>query len=329
YQRGAPSTGMPTRQEQGDLQFALRAGQGDIPRMVIAPGDMTECFYDTFDAFNYADRYQIPVILMLDRHLAASYVSVRPFDTSGLKIDRGALFDPEKDANGHYMRYRFTQSGISPRSIPGQEGGIFWTTSDEHDQVGHITEGVANRLAKMRKRMRKLELAAREIPDEKKLTVFGKKKAPVSVVSWGSTKGAILDALARLDPEQQNYNFIQTRILQPFPTEQMEALLASAAKVIVLEGNYSGQLASLLREKTGIKAHHRLLKYDGRPFSEDEVVVGLEHATADGAEEIVIAEGGVVDPDAAPREVERLVELRKKSGKKLPPMVPLPPGYNR
>jgi 2-oxoglutarate ferredoxin oxidoreductase subunit alpha len=329
YQRGGPSTGMPTRHEQGDLRFALHAGQGDIPRVVMAPGDMAECFYDTFDSFNYADRYQVPVILLLDKHLAAAYVSVAPFDMSGLKIDRGALFDPEKDGNGHYMRYRFTESGISPRSIPGQEGGIFWTTSDEHDQVGHITEGVANRLAKMRKRMGKLELAAREIPNEKKFALFGPEKAPVSVLSWGSTKGAVLDALARLDPEQRNYNFIQIRILQPFPTEPVQALLESSAKVIVLECNYTGQLASLLREKTGIKAHHRVLKYDGRPFSEDEVVAGLERATVAGDEEIVIAEGGVVDPDMGLREVERLVELRKKSGKMLPPMVPLPPGYNR
>jgi 2-oxoglutarate ferredoxin oxidoreductase subunit alpha len=128
--------------------------------MVMAPADMAECFYDTYDAFNYADRYQVPVIILVDRHLAALYVSTTPFDTAHLKIDRGELFDPEKDGNGHYMRYRFTESGISPRSIPGQPGGIFWTTSDEHDQVGHITEGIGNRLAMVLKRMGKIELAA-------------------------------------------------------------------------------------------------------------------------------------------------------------------------
>lgn len=329
YQRGGPSTGLPTRQEQGDLRFALHAGQSDIPRIVMASGDLQECFYDTFDAFNYGDRYQIPIIILLDRHLAAMYATVPRFETSHLKIDRGARFDPEGGGNGDYWRYRFTASGISPRSIPGQEGGIFWTTTDEHDQVGHITESIGNRLAKMQKRMGKLELAQREIPEEKKFNLLGKKKAPVSVVSWGSTKGAVLDALYRLDPELQNFNFLQLRILQPFPAEPVAAVLSQSAKVIVLECNYSGQLAGLLREKIGIQAHHRVLKYDGRPFSEDEVVAALETATANGPADIVISEGRVVDPHSGPEMVAQMVELRQKSAKMLPPMVPLPPGYNR
>ena len=330
YQRGGPSTGLPTRQEQGDLQFAIHAGQGDIPRIVLAPGDLAECFYDTFDAFNYADRYQIPVIVMLDKHLATIYVTVPPFDTKGLTFDRGAIFDPERDANGHYMRYRYNDAGISPRSIPGQEGGIFWTTTDEHDQVGHITEGIGNRLVKMTKRMNKMGLAEREIPDAKKFAFTGRKDAPVCIVSWGSTKGAILDALARLDPEQQNYSFLQLRLLLPFPAEAVTRLLKPAAKIIVLECNYSGQLASLLREKTGIQAHHRILKYEGRPFSEDEVVTALEQAVAGGPEELIVAEGKVVQPEQYGREeVQRLLDLRERSGKMAAPMVPLPPGYNR
>ena len=329
YQRGGPSTGLPTRQEQGDLRFALYAGQGDIPRIVMAPGDLNECFYDTFDAFNYADRYQVPVIVLVDKFLSGLYASLPPFDMSGLTIDRGALFDPKANGNGRYMRYRFTESGISPRSIPGQEGGMFWSTTDEHDQVGHISEAIGNRLVMMRKRMGKMELAAREIPDEKKFTFSGNPKAPVSVVAWGSTKGAILDALARLDPEQQNYNFLQLRILQPFPVEAVQRLLGSVGKIVTLECNYSGQLAGVLREQTGIEAHHRVVKYDGRPFSEDEVVAALEKATADGGEEIVIADGRVVGPDYGRQQVDEMVELRKKSAKMNVPMVPLPPGYNR
>jgi 2-oxoglutarate ferredoxin oxidoreductase subunit alpha len=227
------------------------------------------------------------------------------------------------------MRYRFTDSGISPRSLPGQPGGMFWTTSDEHDQVGHITEGIGNRLAMMQKRMGKLALAAREIPDEKKFTLVGKKQAPVTVVSWGSTKGAILDALARLDPEQQNYNFLQLRMLLPFPAEPVRRLLEKSAKIVTLECNYSAQLAAVLAEHTGIRAHHRVIKYEGRPFSEDEVVLALERAAANGEEEIVIAEGQIIGPDYGRSEVERLVEMRRARGKMLPPMVPLPPGYNR
>lgn len=329
YQRSGPSTGMPTRHEQGDLRFALHAGQSDLPRLVLAPGDLNECFYDTFEAFNYAERYQLPVIVLLDKYLATIYMTLPRFDLSGLKIDRGELFDPEKNSNGRYMRYRFTDSGISPRAIPGQPGGIFWASSDEHDQLGHIAEGIGNRLAIMQKRMSKLELAAREIPEEKKYNFFGKPTAPVTLVSWGSTKGAILDALNQVDPERQNYSFLQLRLLLPFPEEAVRRLLAPVSKIITLECNYSAQLASLLREKTGIQAHQRVVKYDGRPFSEDEVVQALAKATGAGPAEIIVAEGKVVDRSYGRQQVAELVELREKSGKMRPPLVPLPPGYNR
>ncbi|MFQ5816506.1 MAG: 2-oxoacid:acceptor oxidoreductase subunit alpha [Terriglobia bacterium] len=328
YQRGAPSTGMPTRHEQGDLRFALHAGQGDIPRLVLAPGDLTECFYDTFDSFNYADRYQVPVILLLDKHLATIYVTLPPFDFSGLKIDRGLLFDPAQ-RNGDYHRYRFTESGISPRAIPGQPGGIFWTTSDEHDQVGHINEGIGNRLTIMRKRMEKVALADREIPEEKKFTFFGKETAPVLLVSWGSTKGALRDALARLDPDGNRYSFLQIRFLLPFPSQQVESILRRATKILCVESNYSGQLAGLLREKTGLRVHHRVLKYDGRPFSEDEIVAAIAAAEVGAGEEILVSEGKVVSPAYGREQVETLLELREEFGKMAPPMVPLPPGYNR
>ncbi|MBI4461957.1 MAG: 2-oxoacid:acceptor oxidoreductase subunit alpha [Acidobacteria bacterium] len=329
YQRGGPSTGMPTRHEQGDLQFALHAGQGDIPRIVLAPGDLTECFHDTFDSFNYADRYQLPVVLLLDKHLATIYGTLPPFDQSGLKIDRGELFDTSQE-NGDYYRYRFTESGISPRSIPGQEAGIFWTTSDEHDQMGHITEGIGNRITMMRKRMGKVARAAREIPDAKKFTLVGPASAPAILVSWGSTKGAIQDALARLDPERKRYAFLQIRMLLPFPTKQVEAILKPPKKILCVESNYSGQLASLLREKIGIQVHHRVLKYDGRPFSEDEIVAALEATAGAGAdEEILLSEGKVVAPSYGREQVEALIELREKFGKMAPPIVPLPPGYNR
>jgi 2-oxoglutarate ferredoxin oxidoreductase subunit alpha len=246
-----------------------------------------------------------------------------------LVIDRGELFDPARHGNGHYMRYRFTESGISPRSIPGQEGGSFWATSDEHDQVGHITEGIGNRLAMMQKRMGKMARMARDIPDSKKFTRFGPDQAPLTIVSWGSTKGPIVDALTVLDPGRQNYNFLQIRLFLPFPEQAIRRVLERAGKVITFECNYSAQLAGLLREKTGISPHHRVVKYDGRPFSEDEVVAALEAATADSREEIVVAEGKVVETSYGREQVAALVELREKSGKMAPPMVPLPPGYNR
>jgi len=331
YQRGGPSTGLPTRQEQGDLRFAIHAGQGDIPRLVMTPGDLNEIFYDTFDAFNYADRYQVPVLILYDRHLAALYSTVPSFDTKDLKIDRGEQFDPAR-GNGDqpYLRYRFTPGGVSPRAQPGQQGGNFWATSDEHDEAGHINEGIGNRLAMMEKRMGKMERMAREIPAAKKFNFIGKRKAPVTILCWGSTKGAVVDALTRLDPNHENYNCIHFRIVHPFPAE-VAPILEEAGKIVSFDGSYSPQIAQIVREHTGHWAQHRVVKYDGRPFSEDDIVLALERATAGGAERIVLSEGEIIeDPGkAGVRQIYELVEMREKSQKMQGPIVPLPPGYNR
>jgi 2-oxoglutarate ferredoxin oxidoreductase subunit alpha len=334
YQRGGPSTGLPTRQEQGDLLFAVHAGQGDIPRIVMASGDIEECFYDTFDAFNYADRYQLPVLLLVDKHLASCSQTLPPFKTSHLRVDRGLIHDATRNgngANGDYLRYEFTRNGISARAIPGTPGGIFWSTTDEHDPRGHITEGIGNRMVMMQKRMGKLALAAREIPDEKKFSVFGptKGRTPVVVVGWGSTKGAIVDALRRLDPHQENYCFIQIRMMRPFPAGPVKRLLESAGKVISLDCNYSGQIAELVRAETGFDVHHRIVKYDGRPFSEDEIVTALEAALASGDERMIVSEGKVVSLEYGREQFDEMLELRQKHAKMQAPMVPLPPGYNR
>lgn len=333
YQRGGPSTGLPTRQEQGDLLFALHAGQGDIPRIVLAPGDIEESFFDTFDAFNYADRYQVPVIVLVDKHLASSSQTLPPFATAGLRIDRGLIYEPRPNGNGDYLRYAFTESGISPRAIPGTPGGLFWTTTDEHEPRGHITEGIGNRIAMMEKRMNKLRLAAREISDEKKFRLYGPtgrtKRTPVVMVGWGSTKGAILDALHRMDRQGQNYSFLQIRMMRPFPSEQVLEILKGTAKVISFDGNYSGQIAAVLRAETGFNVHHQVVKFDGRPFSEDEIVAAIDAAVAGGAERMIVSEGKVVPPEYGIEQFNEMSELRKKRPKMLAPMVPLPPGYNR
>jgi 2-oxoglutarate ferredoxin oxidoreductase subunit alpha len=330
YQRGGPSTGMPTRWEQGDLEFALHAGQGDIPRIVIASGDIEECFYDTFDCFNYADRYQLPVILLVDKHLATSYQTLAPFDTSALRIDRGLIFDPAKEANGDYFRYRFTPDGLSPRSIPGRPQGIFWTTSDEHDPRGHITEGIANRLLMMQKRMGKMELAAQEIPDEKKFRLIGPAESELLLVGWGSTKGAIADALKRLDPHHRRFGFLQLRLLRPFPAAAVESILARARRVVSFDGNYSGQLARLICAETGFRVDHRAVKYDGRPFSEDEVIAVTSAALKEGApQRMIVSECKLIRPEHALEQLQEMTELRERHPKMTPPHVPLPPGYNR
>lgn len=327
YQRGGPSTGIPTRHEQGDLRFALHAGQGEFPKIILAPGDIEECFFDTFQAFNYADRYQCPIIILLDKHLATSYLTTEPFDTSQVKVDRGLYFEPGSE-NGRYLRYRFTQSGITPRSVPGQEGGIFWTTSDEHDPAGHVSEGIANRLAVYEQRMKKMELAEQEIADDDKLNLIGQKKADVTVVSWGSPKGAILDALAAMNSDKEQLNFLQVRLIHPFPATAVEDILSRTRKNICIESNYSGQLAGLIQEKTRVKMHHRVVKFDGRPFSVNEVTAAVKAALDDGGEHILVSEGEVRNARYGEEQVDSL--LQEKSSRPMKaPSVPLPPGYNR
>ncbi|NOZ06809.1 MAG: 2-oxoacid:acceptor oxidoreductase subunit alpha [Chloroflexi bacterium] len=282
YQRGGPSTGLPTRTEQGDLHFALHPAHGEFEHIVVAPGDAVECFYATFEAFNWADRYQMPVIVLQDKFVANSYRTAPWFDTSGLTIDRGARFDPQTDAGGEaYRRYRFTASGVSPRSRPGQPGGMYRGTSDEHDPFGHIHEGIENRMSMVHKRRRKLALAAQEIPDEMKFQLHGPPVADVTLVSWGSPKGAILDAMAELS-RHRSVNFLQVRLMRPFPVDAVARILREAKRSIAIEGNFSGQLTNLIREQTGVTVPQRIVRFDGRPFSQGDIVESVEKALATG-----------------------------------------------
>jgi len=289
YQRTGPSTGLPTRTEQGDIQFVLHAGHGEFPRMAVAPGDVIECFYDTFDAFNYAEKLQMPVIVVADKFLASSYRTVEIPDTSELKIDRGQIVSEADLGKGPYKRYLFTPLGVSPRSIPGTKGAIFHTTGDEHDEFGSITENSENRIKMMQKRMRKLELASEMIPDTKKVNFFGPPKADVTLVGWGSTKGAILDAMEDLEADAIRCNFLQVRYLNPFPTELVSKYLSEARQKVLVEGNYSGQLGALIREHTGIPMDRKVLKFNGRPFSQNEVYEGVKDAIKNGTKEVVMA----------------------------------------
>jgi len=312
YQRGGPSTGMPTRQEQGDLQFALHPAQGDFPHIVIAPGDMRESYQDTFSAFNWAERYQMPIIVLTDKKLASAYTTIDKLELKYDEIDRGERFTGSEwtpvdaktppvwsgNGNGHgsldlagvkeYLRYSLTKDGISPRSRPGIVGGRFWSTSDEHDPDGHITEGVEMRMAMMRKRMGKLDLAAKAIPLDQQYVLHGPEDAELTVLAWGSTKGTILDALKTLSAEGKKINFLQCRLMKPFPAEGVGAILRKAKRIVSVEENYSGQLASLVAEHTGILIKDRINKFDGRPFSEDEMVRALSAAYTGKKPEAVV-----------------------------------------
>ena len=290
WQRAGPATGLPTRTEQADLRFALHAAHGEFPRMIIAPGDVVESFYDTFDAFNYADRYQVPVIVLVDKFLASTYRDVPFFNLDGLKVDRGDLMqEADLVKVSDYKRYQWNDLGISPRAIPGQKGGIFWTTGDEHDEQGHITEAADLRVRMMNKRMRKIELAGQVIPDSKKATLHGPRNAPITLVGWGSTKGAILDGMEDLRANGIETNFLQIRYVNPFPTEIVQKLLSGPARKIAVENNYSAQMAGLIRERTGIAVDNKVLKFDGRPFSQNEIYEGVKDVARDGMREVSLS----------------------------------------
>ena len=272
YSRGGPSTGLPTRHEQGDLRFALHAGHGEFPRLVLASGDLEEVFYDTVRAFNYAEMYQTPVIHIVDKALANSDGTLAMLDTGKVKIDRGAFLKEIKDAvNGEYERFKRTPNGISPRPPVGSKGGVYWHTGDEHNEFGHITEDPSIRDYMMEKRMGKITLADREIPLSDRLNFFGPEDADVTVVSWGSTKGAILDAMEWLRQDGIRVNFIQIRLVNPFPTEYVTKVLSRAKKVVGIEMNYSAQLVGILRERTCIPVEQVVVKYNGRPMSSEEL----------------------------------------------------------
>jgi 2-oxoglutarate ferredoxin oxidoreductase subunit alpha len=267
YQRAGPATGLPTRHEQGDLYFAIHGGHGEFPRIVFASGDVEESFYDSIKVFNYAEKYQTPVIHMVDKALANSVITTSRFDPQKVKIDRGLLMGK---VDGNYERFAFTENGISPRVKLGTENGIFWNTGDEHEPNGHITEHPTIRTKMMEKRMSKLDLVLKELPNEDKAVKYGE-ESDMTIISWGSTKGAILDAMDLLAKDGKKINFIQIRLLNPFPAKLVESLLSKTRLLIDIEMNYSGQLAKLLSENIKRDPDYLVVKYNGRPMSLSEV----------------------------------------------------------
>ncbi|HXY56780.1 MAG TPA: 2-oxoacid:ferredoxin oxidoreductase subunit alpha [Nitrososphaerales archaeon] len=277
YSRGGPSTGLPTRHEQGDLRFALHAGHGEFPRLVLASGDLEEAFYDTVRAFNYAEIYQTPVIHIVDKALANSDGTLPMLDVNRIKINRGAFLREISDAvNGEYERFKRTPNGISPRPPVGTKGGVYWHTGDEHNELGHISEDPSIRDYMMEKRMEKVTLADREIPLEERLNFYGPQSADITIVSWGSTKGAILDAMDWLKEDGVTVNFLQLRLINPFPTEYVTRVLSKAKRIVGIEMNYSGQLVGVIREKTCIPIDQLVVKYNGRPMSSEELYEAIK-----------------------------------------------------
>jgi 2-oxoglutarate/2-oxoacid ferredoxin oxidoreductase subunit alpha len=278
YQRTGPSTGLPTRHEQGDLNFAINAGHGEFPRIVFASGDIEESFYDTMKVFNFADRYQMPVIHMLDKAMANSLITCKNFNVKKIAIDRGLrvkqITEKDKGVADNYLRFKLSNNPISPMVVLGTKNAIFWNSGDEHTEEGHITEDPEIRVQMMDKRMTKLDVAIKEIPDEDKAVAYG--SGDTVIISWGSTKGAILDAMDILAAEGMRVKYIQVRLMHPFPSELVKSMLKDAKTVIDIEMNYTGQLGSLVRQHTGLEANYHIVKYNGRPMSLDEVYNGVK-----------------------------------------------------
>jgi 2-oxoglutarate ferredoxin oxidoreductase subunit alpha len=263
-QRPGPAVGLPTRTEQGDLQFVLHAHHGDFPRAVLAPATIEDAFWVTVKSFNWAEKYQLPVIILTDQHLASSYATVEPLDLSEVTIDRGILFSEKKEDPLEYMRHRVTQSGISPRAFPGLGKALVVTDCDEHDEEGHLTEDAGDRTAQVQKRLRKLISLEKEIGTPQK---YGPRRAETTIISWGSTYGAIHEAVDMLRKKNTGVNMLHINELWPFPKKAVADAVSKARHSYVVENNATGQLARLIKTETGYDIGGRILKYDGRPFA--------------------------------------------------------------
>lgn len=275
-QRPGPSTGLATRHEQGDLQFALDAGQGDFVRVVLAPGDVNEAFHHTFNALNLAERYQIPVIIISDRYLSESLRTAQPFDLAGMAIDRGKLLTEEQLAEmGDYRRYEDTDDGVSPRPLPGMGSGLSVATGDDHYETGETNEDPDVRKKLMDKRFRKLGKLMDEIPGP---TTYGPADADATIVTWGSSKGPCMEAMNLLLEKGASVNMIHFVYLKPFPRKAALQQLKKARMTIDVEGNRTSQLDRLIREELKTGTDRKIRKYDGRPFFAEPLATEIEEA---------------------------------------------------
>lgn len=277
-QRPGPATGLPTKTEQGDLKFMLSSAPGDIPRIVIAPGDIEECYTETKRAFYLAEKYQVPVIVLIDKHLAESFKTVNleqeetkftfDYDKKINTIENNSeISDSDLNSDGLYKRYA---KDNTRRTIPGLERGIYTCAGDEHNEVGEIIEDPEIRKAMMNRRMSKLKNIEKELPE---LRLIGPEDADTTIVSWGSNKGTILEAIEKLNKEGNKINFLSIKFMCPFQTSKVKEILTQSKRIILIENNYSGQLGDLIQEKTSIEINdkNKILRYDGFTFTIDDI----------------------------------------------------------
>jgi 2-oxoglutarate ferredoxin oxidoreductase subunit alpha len=268
-QRPGPSTGLPTRTGQGDLSFLLTAGQGDFPRAVLAPGTPAQGFALMARAFNLADRYQLPVIVITDQYFGDTNVTHEAEDFPGaVRIERHLATGP---ADGPYERYALTADGVSPRRRPGF-GPVVVADSDEHTPDGHLTEDLTVRLQMHDKRLRKLQGLVQELGG---ITTAGPADAPLVLACWGSSLGPVQEAVDRLNAAQTPARMVHLSDLWPFPAAAVRAALGKPQKLVMVEMNATGQANRLLRQETGVSAAHLVLKYDGAPLTPEYILRAL------------------------------------------------------
>jgi 2-oxoglutarate ferredoxin oxidoreductase subunit alpha len=282
--RAGPSTGMPTKTEQSNLNHLVFSGHGEIPRVVLAPGTVEESFYLTVDAFNLAERFQVPVFVLSEQALCQSKATLPPLDIASTHVDRGRLIADGEVTFGEYKRFAFTDDGVSPRVIPGVPGGMHLAAGSEHNDMGVITENARNRTRMMDKRMGKLDAMRDELP---KALVHGDPDASIAIIGYGSNRGPIAEAVDRLAAEDVVTRFLQLRTLWPFPEDEVREFIASADYVFIVENNYTGQLERLIRYVTGpLPSLRSIRKYDGRPFVPIEIMEPVRSVVPTGSLEV-------------------------------------------
>jgi 2-oxoglutarate/2-oxoacid ferredoxin oxidoreductase subunit alpha len=270
-QRPAPATGLPTRTEQGDLNLALHAGHGEFARVILAPTTPEECFHLTHRAFDFAERIQTPVILLTDQYLADSFRAIEPFALDDLPEVARPL--TEVDNAEEYVRYALTDSGVSPRVIPGFSRALVVVDSDEHTPDGHITEDHGVRVAMVQKRNRKAAALQGHLlaPHYE-----GPQNPELLLVGWGSSRGAMLEAAERLREEGRSVAVMSFRQVWPLDPDRFLPAFSSAGRVVMVEGNFTGQFAGLIRRETGYSPDAQIHRYDGLPFTAGFILRALQ-----------------------------------------------------
>jgi 2-oxoglutarate ferredoxin oxidoreductase subunit alpha len=277
---------MPTKTEQSNLNQLIFGGHGEIPKVVIAPGTVEESFYFAVLALNLAEKYQLPVFILTEQALCQSKATLPLFEFGALEIDRGKLIShngngAKNGSNvvfGEYKRFAFTEDGVSPRVIPGVDGGMHLAAGSEHNDAGVITENAKNRARMMEKRMHKLESMRGDLP---KGNILGDPNADVAIIGWGANRGPIAEAQDRLATMGIPTRFLQMRTLWPFPEDEVRDFIESARHVFVVENNYTGQLERLIRYVVGpLERMHSVRKYNGRAFRPIEIVEPVERAVS-------------------------------------------------